>query len=73
MTDDMHPCAAEHCTTQIPRHLLMCPGDWALVPRAIQGRVVRTYQNLSRDGWGPYADAIADARQAVAQAQGGKK
>ncbi|GIH91971.1 hypothetical protein ACFFMN_33815 [Planobispora siamensis] len=63
-----HACAADHCDIQVPSHLLMCRKDWALVPSAVKTQVLRAYRNRPRTGWGPYAEAVAAAKQAVAHA-----
>ena len=47
-----HECAREGCERMIPTGLLMCASDWALVPKTIQHRVYRGWNDGAvTDDW----------------------
>jgi hypothetical protein len=46
--DRLHPCAAEECTREISRGLLMCLSHWHMVPAPLQRAVTRGYRTVRR-------------------------
>ncbi len=62
---DLHPCAATACNVRVPRHQLMCPTDWARVPKDLQDAVYSAYRRRPIDGWGPWIAARDAAVAAI--------
>ncbi len=48
MTTHTHTCAAVGCQKQIPLNLLMCGGDWRLVPEPIKREVLSTWRSRNK-------------------------
>lgn len=68
-----HTCHAARCETPCPPRLLMCPGHWRMVPKAMQDAVYAAYRpgqgtrSIPSDDWFVAAfTAIAE----VAEAEG---
>ncbi len=69
-----HRCGSGRCDTTIPLHLVMCRACWSLVPRPLQDLISRARRSTdpsSRESR-PYREAMAAAREAVAQVLDGK-
>jgi hypothetical protein len=56
-----HICPARRCGVELPDHLLMCRGHWALVPKPLQGAVYAAYNH----GAGRGSLALAKAQLAA--------
>jgi hypothetical protein len=67
---DKHLCQAYECTIMIPTSMLMCRGHWALVPRAIQDEIWKTYrvgqENAVGTDHGPSPEYMTSYHKAVA-------
>jgi hypothetical protein len=49
MKDELkHRCPVNGCEAMVPRHRLMCPTCWGLVPKPIQNAVYRAYRAAPR-------------------------
>lgn len=59
-----HECAAPTCKTEIAQSRLMCPGDWAQVPKPLQREVYAAWAS----GTGVFSDRYAAARRAAIDA-----
>lgn len=68
MTDTPHTCHARACVRRVPPELLMCPGHWRRLPKAIQYAVWKAYrpgQCELRDGLRPSAAWFEAANTAI--------
>jgi hypothetical protein len=65
-----HTCHARGCAKSVPPRMLMCPQDWARVPRQLQAAVWATYrpgQEITKDPSPEYLEAATAAVNAVAE------
>lgn len=46
-----HRCPAEGCTTDCPRHILMCARHWRMVPRPLQTAIRDTWRSGHTSAW----------------------
>lgn len=78
----LRECAVPRCPARIGQQFLMCPSHWRLVPRPIQGRVMKAFgdwKNLpddvdvirAREVGTVLRAAQAEAVKAVAEKGGG--
>ena len=68
MAANLHRCAAEGCTKEISRGLLMCIDHWRMVPHATQLEVKRAWRAFQSAGITErkaYLDAVKRAVAAV--------
>lgn len=66
-TTHAHGTACSVCGTAVPRGRLMCPEHWRLVPKPMQLRVWRTWEDVQRRQGTPEQQLkqIADYRAAA--------